>query len=61
MYYVGRTLLGYTEREVGHLTYHKWKQQYDHYKADYDFKLSKVSYEKAYELTQQEEEWNLPG
>ena len=61
MLYVGRTLLGYKDKEVGRLTYHKWKQQYDHYKEDYDFKLLRVSYDKAHDVAQQEEEWNLPG
>ena len=55
--YVGRSLLGYSDREVGRLTFTKWKEQYDHYKNEYDFRLAKVSYSKAHEITQQEEEW----
>lgn len=54
-------MLGYKDKEVGRLTYHKWKQQYDHYKEDYDFKLLRVSYDKAHDVAQQEEEWNLPA
>ena len=54
MLYVGRTILGYTDKEVGRLTYHRWKQQFDHYQNDYDFKLQRVSYSQAQEMADRE-------
>ena len=36
--FVGVTLLGYTEKEVGHFTFSKWNQLYEHFKRYYNFK-----------------------
>ncbi len=37
--FVGVTLLGYTEREVGHFTFSKWNQLYEHFKRYHNFKV----------------------
>lgn len=39
--FVGVTLLGFTEKEVGHFTFFKWNQLYEYYKRFYNFKTNK--------------------
>lgn len=39
--FVGVTLLGFTEKEVGHFTFLKWNQLYEYYKRFYNFKTNK--------------------
>lgn len=55
--YVGHTLLGFSTKEVGRLTFREWKQQYEHYKSDYDFRLAKVSYQQLEDEAAKQDEW----
>jgi len=50
-------LLGLSSKEVGRLTYRKFRNLYYHYQRFYDFKLRKISYEKLEEMVMEEEEW----
>ena len=44
LYFIGHCLLGYTDKEVGRMTFKRLMQMYGHYKNNYDFKLSKTTY-----------------
>ena len=43
--FVGTTILGFSEKEVGHWTYKKWGKLSDYYKRFYNFKTKKMLYE----------------
>ena len=43
--FVGKTLLGFTEKEVGHMTFYKWNKLYEYYKRFYNFKINKGLFE----------------
>lgn len=34
--YIGMNKLGFTEKQVGHMTFKKWNKLYDAYKSVYD-------------------------
>ncbi len=55
--YIGHSILGFTEKEVGHFTFSKLMKLYGHYKNHYDFMLKKVSYNDLEEAVIQNEEW----
>ena len=38
--FVGVTLLGYSEKEVGHFTLNKYNQLFDYFKKYHNFKVS---------------------
>nr|DAK01711.1 MAG TPA: hypothetical protein [Caudoviricetes sp.] len=57
MVYVGVSLLGFSEKEVGRMTLRKWRNLYQHYKDHYDFTLKKVSYAQADEIIARGDEW----
>ena len=44
LYFIGHCLLGYTDHEVGRMTFKRLMQMYKHYKNNYDFKLSGKTY-----------------
>jgi len=50
--FVGTTILGFSEKEVGHWTYKKWDKLYEYYKRFHNFKVKKMLYE--LEPTEQE-------
>lgn len=37
--FVGSNLLGFPEKEVGHMTLYKWNELFGHYKRFYNFKM----------------------
>jgi hypothetical protein len=37
--------MGFTENEVGHMTYHKWKQLFQHFKAMHNFDMAQNFYD----------------
>ena len=39
--FVGKTLLGFTEKEVGRMTLTKWNALFTHYKRFYNFRINK--------------------
>ena len=39
MLFVGKVLLGFSEKEVGHMTFRKWQKLFEHYKEFYNFKM----------------------
>ncbi len=45
MSFVGVTLLGYTEREVGHFTIKKWSKLYEFYKRYHNMKVTNSQFE----------------
>lgn len=62
--FVGVTLLGYTEHEVGRMTLRKWSKLYKHYKDVYDFQslnangqTTRLTYRRLEEMQQEDEEW----
>jgi len=50
--FVGHSLLGFTTKEVGHMTLKTWSSLYKHFQNYYDFTLSKKSF---YELKKMKE------
>ena len=44
LYFIGHCLLGYTDKEVGRMTFKRLMQMYKHYKNNYDFKVSGRTY-----------------
>jgi len=55
--FIGHCLLGFSEKEVGRMTLSKLLRLYKHYKIDYDFKLSRVSYNELEERIAHDGEW----
>ena len=56
--FVGVTLLGYTEREVGHFTFKKWNKLYEYYKKFHDFETKKyLFYENPSSEEESSDEW----
>lgn len=37
--------MGFTENEVGHMTYYKWKKLHEHYKKVYNFETNKFLFD----------------
>ena len=57
MKFVGHTLLGYSDKEVGRMTYWKWHKLYKHFKNHYDFTLSGKTYEEIEEISNHDGEF----
>jgi hypothetical protein len=36
--------MGFTEKEIGHMSFYKWKRLYRHYQKDYNFITKKGTY-----------------
>jgi len=45
MSFVGVTMLGYTEREVGHFTIGKWSKLYELFKRYHNMKVTNSTFE----------------
>lgn len=56
-YFVGHTLLGYSDKEIGRMTIYKFFKLYGQYKINYDFKLSKITYHELEEKRNHEGEF----
>ena len=54
---MGHNLLGFTEKEVGRMSLSKLLKLYNHYKINYDFQLSKMSYKQVEEEQQHDGEF----
>jgi hypothetical protein len=37
--------IGFSDTEVGHMSYFKWKKLYEHYKSMYNFETKKLLFE----------------
>ena len=67
MVYVGVSLLGFSEKEVGRMTLRKWRNLYQHYKDHYDFTLMRekdsgiyaagLTYKRLDEISAKGDEW----
>jgi hypothetical protein len=55
--YIGHCLLGYSDKEVGRMTLKRLLKLYDHYKKNYDFRLSGWTYSKLEEEANHEGEF----
>ncbi len=59
--FVGHTVLGFSEKEVGRMTLRKFMRLYDHYKNNFDLEMTLtkkgVTYAKLNEMQIQDEEW----
>ena len=59
-YFIGRTKLGLSFKEVGRMTKNLFNKLYKHYKDNFDLEIrlknANVTYEEAYNSTQ-EKEW----
>lgn len=55
--FVGHTLLGYTVKEVGRMTYSKWYKQFKFYQNYHDIKVKGVSYQELREQQARTDEW----
>ena len=49
--------MGYTDKEVGRMTFKRLMQMYKHYKHDYDFKLSRTTYRELDEYVEHQGEF----
>ena len=60
-YFIGRTKLGLTTKEVGRLTLYMFYKLYTHYKNNFDYEMilkrNNMTYAEAWEKSQQAEEW----
>ena len=60
-YFIGRTRLNLTFKEVGRLTITTFNKLYGHYKATFDLEMrlknANVTYAEAFEKAQKAEEW----
>ena len=60
-YFIGRTKLGLTDKQIGRLTMTLFNKYYDHYKNTFDFemllKTSGTTYQKAYDKAHESDEW----
>ncbi len=54
--FVGVTMLGYNEKEVGHWTFNKWKKLYDYFKKFHNFKVQEKLFEIENDSTEEVEE-----
>lgn len=54
--FVGVTMLGYNEKEVGHWTFNKWKKLYDYFKKFHNFKVQEKLFEIENDSTEDVEE-----
>ena len=52
--FVGTTLLGFSKKEVGHMTYYQWNQLFEYYKQFHNFKIQN----KLFEIKPTEEEYS---
>ena len=57
--FVGHTLLGFSEKEVGRMTYKKWKRLFDYFKKFHNFKVKKELFDIDIEneVLEQSYEW----
>lgn len=55
--FIGHTLLGFSQKEVIHMTLGRLMNMYYHYQNYYDFTLKKVSYQELEEKINASEEW----
>ena len=53
--FVGVTMLGYNEKEVGHWTFNKWKKLYDYFKKFHNFKVQEKLFEIENDSTEEVE------
>lgn len=53
--FVGVKFLGFSEREVGHMTIKKWLQLYEHYRKYHNFKAKNYLFKE--EKSKPDEEW----
>lgn len=56
-YFVGHTLLLYSDKEIGRMTFCKFFKLYKQYKNHYDFKLSKTTYRELEEINSHDGEF----
>lgn len=49
---MGTTMLGFSKKEVGHMTYYQWHQLFEYYKQFHNFKIQN----KLFEIKPTEEE-----
>jgi hypothetical protein len=54
---VGHTLLGYTIKEVGRMTFTKWYEQFKNFQNYHDIKVKHISYKELREQQRKTEEW----
>ena len=54
--FVGVTMLGYNEKEVGHWTFNKWKKLYDYFKKFHNFKVQEKLFVIENDSTEEVEE-----
>ena len=54
--FVGVTMLGYNEKEVGHWTFNKWKKLYEYFKKFHNFKVQEKLFEIENDSTEEVEE-----
>ncbi len=57
IYFVGHVLLGYTDKEIGRMTYWKFNKLYTCYKNHYDFTLSKTTYKELEDMADHDGEF----
>ena len=54
--FVGVTMLGYNEKEVGHWTFNKWKKLYDYFKKFHNFKVQEKLFDIENDSSEEVEE-----
>lgn len=54
MLFIGINKLGFTEKQVGHMTLKKWKLLYKAYKFEFDRELYMTQFYKPYEVVEKE-------
>lgn len=55
--FVGTTLLGYTVRDVGRMTFGRWFRLYKHFQNYHDIKVKGISYKELREQQAKSDEW----
>lgn len=50
-------MLGFTEREIGHMTFKKWKLLYEHFQRYHNFKTQGNIFRVQREQKQTSEQW----
>lgn len=53
--FVGVTMLGYNEKEVGHWTFNKWNKLYEYFKKFHNFKVQEKLFDVQSDSTNEEE------
>lgn len=49
--------MGYTDKEVGRMTFKRLMQMYGHYKTNYDFKIKGITYAQLDEYVEHQGEF----